>query len=85
MAHTFFLGRYGASSAAAAALGPNLNNRNQQTQENSGKTEKRVLNYLLRHADFVSSGCSATRQVPLTDSAEVTVVSSAPKATQGNG
>ena len=47
------------ASSAAAALGPNQTNRN---HKKTGETEKRVTYHLLQHADFVSSGCSATRR-----------------------
>ena len=35
----------------------NYSNRNQQTQETAVKQRSELLNYLLQHADFVSSGC----------------------------
>ena len=38
-----------------------LTNRNQQTQEKAVKQRSELLSFL-QHADFVSSGCSATRR-----------------------
>ena len=79
----FFFGRYGPRRLRLQLSVPTKlieTNKHKKT----GKQRSELLNDLLQHADFVSSGCSATRR-SFSQRLSRSDSGSAPKATQDNG
>ena len=60
--HCFFFGRYGPRRLRLQLSVPTKLIETNKHKKTAVKQRSELLNYLLQHADFVSSGCSATRR-----------------------
>ena len=58
----FFFGRYGPRRLGLQLSVPTKLIETNKHKKTAVKQRSELLNYLLQHADFVSSGCSATRR-----------------------
>ena len=58
----FFFGRYGPRRLRLQLSVPTKLIETNKHKKTAVKQRSELLNYLLQHADFVSSGCSATRR-----------------------